>query len=713
MISKKIYQKALAILLVFSTLLSFPVIVYAQNNGEFQIKIVQTNDIHARVQENAKSGIIGMEKLASIIDSYTANADIDLVLDSGDLFHGQPIATLTQGESIAKLAKACGYDAMTAGNHDWSYGKDRLKELCNIANVTMLMGNVVEDETGNRFFDEEFYTESVEINGKELKVGVFGAIDPKIKKSTTPSNVEGLTFLDHVAYANEAAAELRSQGCDVVIALSHTYFPKELAAKVSGVDLWLAGHEHIQIDEEVTDADGVKTRVIESGYYLYSLSLIEISGTIDNNGNAENLNIKVTPMTYADTSEYKSKEAVTTVMNEITAAQEEKLGEKVGSTPATLNGVWEDLRIDQQNLGNVVTDAYLLETGADVAFENAGGIRASVEAGDVTYGDIIGISPYGNYVVTKKITGAALKEIMEATLEIQLECIEANNSGDYDAWPQYSGSYLQFGGMTVTFDPNEKEGNRVLSITVQGEPLDEQKLYTAATNNYVAVSSYYPQLAEAEEVGQFIACDEILVRFFSQSDEKIAESVNSKRLLKENVFVDVPQNAYYYNSVKYVFENGLMSGISETEFAPDMNITRGMFVTALYRMESEPKITAECTFTDVPTDTYYADAAAWANSNKIVQGYSDIEFAPNENITREQIAAIIYRYATFKGYDVSINGEMSYLDSNDISSCAKNAVIWNVDNGIMYGNGDNTFSPKTNTTRAQAAAVFERIAAKY
>ena len=538
MTTKKLYQKALAILLVFSMLLSLHVSVYAENNGEFTIKIVHTNDIHARAAENAKSAIIGMEKLGGIIDSYTAGADMDLVLDSGDLFHGQPIATLVQGESVAQLVKACGYDAMTAGNHDWSYGKDRLKELCNIADISMLSGNVVEDETGNKFFDKEFYTESVTVDEKELKVGIFGVIDPQIRKSTTPSNVEGLTFTDTAEYANKAAAELKAQDCDIVIALSHTYAPDELAAKVSGVDLWLAGHEHLQIDKEVTDAVGAKTRVIESGYYLYSLSTISISGTLDENGDAQNLTIAATPMTYADTSEYQGKDSVTAVMNEITASQSEKLNEKVGSTPVNLNGVWEDLRIYQQNLGNVVTDAYLLETGADVAFENAGGIRASIAAGDVTYGDIISVSPYGNYVVTKEITGAQLKEIVETTLQIQSECIAANDGGDYDAWPQSSGSYLQFGGMTVIYDPSKENGSRVLSIKVQGEPLDEAKLYTVATNNYVAVSSYYPQLAEAEEKGQFTACDEILVRFFKQSDEKIAESINSERLFTRSADIE-------------------------------------------------------------------------------------------------------------------------------------------------------------------------------
>ena len=124
---------------------------------DFCIKIVHTNDIHARVEENAKSGIIGMSKLKTAIDNYTNDGDMDLVVDSGDLFHGQSIATLVQGESIAKLVKACGYDAMTAGNHDWNYGKDKLKELAGLSGLEMLTGNVV-DKEGQPFFDNYYYT---------------------------------------------------------------------------------------------------------------------------------------------------------------------------------------------------------------------------------------------------------------------------------------------------------------------------------------------------------------------------------------------------------------------------------------------------------------------------------------------------------------------------------------------------------------------------
>lgn len=525
----KLVSVILSAFLVFSAL-SAAVSAAETEYDDFNIRLVHTNDIHARVQEDSKSGIIGMPKLGSIINDFTSDADMDLVLDSGDLFHGQPIATLVRGESVAQLVRACGYDAMTVGNHDWSYDKDRLKKLCNIADLTMLTGNVISDDSGSKFFDEEFYTESITVDGKELKVGVFGVVDPKIKSSTTPSNVEGLTFIDSVKYANEAATNLKQQNCDIIIALTHTYFPDELASQVNGVDLWLAGHEHIQMDKIVTTPNGKQTRVIESGYYLYGASLLTLTGSLDKNGDVVNLHIDNETVDYRKAANYSDNEEVAAVLSDILAEQQVKLGEVVGSTPEYLDGIWEDLRIDETNLGRAVTDSYLLATGADVAFENAGGIRASVNAGDVTYSDILGVSPYGNYIVTKQITGKELKEIFEISLEIQMQCREANDSGIYDAWPQSSGSYLQAGGAEVYYDCKEKEGSRVSLIKVGGEDLEEDRLYTVASNNYVVVSEYYPQLAGAEETGEYCACEEALIAYFSQDVDEISKSINTPRL---------------------------------------------------------------------------------------------------------------------------------------------------------------------------------------
>lgn len=511
-----------------------------EQNTEFTIKIVHTNDIHARVEENAGSSIIGMSKLKSVIDDFTDDADMDLVLDSGDLFHGQSIATLVQGESIARLVKACEYDAMTAGNHDWNYGKDRLKELADMADVEMLTGNVV-DESGNQFFDNSYYIESVDKNGENLKVGVFGVIDPSIYNSTSPANVEGLTFTDSVEYSKTAATELKNQGCDIVIALTHTIDPVGLAESVNDVDLWLAGHEHIDINTTVTTPDGSKSYVIEDGYYLYQAGLIELDCEIDSDGDVVDISCNREICDYTKAAVYEDDPQVSAVLEEINSEESVILDEVVGVSPAELNGDWYSLRIDETNLGRAVTDAYLLETGADIAFENAGGIRASVAKGDVTYGDIIGVSPYGNYIVTKQITGKELLEVLETSIEIQKNNISAYEIGDDGGWPSNSGSYLQAGGITVEYNLALDYGNRVLSVKVGNEPLDKDKLYTVAMNNFLAVSSDYPQFAQADETGEYSACDEALIEYFKQDENITLSSVTTERMIKtDKVNPEIP-----------------------------------------------------------------------------------------------------------------------------------------------------------------------------
>ena len=518
----------------------------------FDVKIVHTNDIHARVEEDDYNQVIGMDRLSGIAQTFTEGADGSLMLDSGDTFHGQPIATLVKGESVAKLMKACGYDAMTTGNHDWSYGKERLKELGGIANVKILSGNI-KNADGTSFFDTDELIKEITKNGKTLKIGVFGVSDPEMKNKTTPSNVEGLDFQDAVAYAKREAATLKAEGCDVVIALSHTLDPKNVAAQVDGVDLWLCGHEHIELSESVTTPDGSKTYVSESGHYLNSVGLIDLNCTMDEDGSVH-VDYEKTSVDYEEAQNYPKDASVTAVLDTIKAENETALNRVIGTSPVELDGVWEHIRIGQTNLGNVITDAYLLATGADIAFENAGGIRASIAAGTVTYRDVINVSPYGNYVVTKKLTGTQIKEMLETSLTIQKNCIVANDSG----------SYLQVGGIIVRFDPAQPAGERVLSVQKDGQELNDTKEYTVAVNNYLAGSDSYPQLANAAEIGEYSCCEELLIQFFEQGSDAVTASATKQNMIqttKETVKPEQPE------AVKTEQESGTKTSVKSPKTA--------------------------------------------------------------------------------------------------------------------------------------------------
>ena len=180
----------------------------------------------------------------------------------------------------------------------------------------------------------------------------------------------------------------------------------------------------------------------------------------------------------------------------------------------------------------------------------------------------------------------------------------------------------------------------------------------------------------------------------------------------ENPFTDVKENDWYYADVEYAVENGLFNGTSATAFAPNGIITRAMMVTVLYRAEGEPAVNKSIPFADVDMGAYYANAVIWAKQNGIVNGVSETEFAPNDNITREQIAAIMHRYAQYKGYDVSVGENtniLSYDDFDSISEYAIASMQYACGSGLMKGKTASTLNPKDNATRAEIAAILHRF----
>ncbi len=175
------------------------------------------------------------------------------------------------------------------------------------------------------------------------------------------------------------------------------------------------------------------------------------------------------------------------------------------------------------------------------------------------------------------------------------------------------------------------------------------------------------------------------------------------------LYSDVASDDWFDEAVRYVTERGIMIGISEDEFAPNMPLTRGMFVTVLHRIEGTPEESEEPTFGDVSDDAWYYEAVKWGQKHNIIYGYSDEEYGPNDRITREQMAAIIYRYAAYKGINTDVEGEASYTDSQSITNYAKPAVKWVSDKGFMQGDPDGSFRPLDNASRAETAQVIMNV----
>lgn len=229
---------------------------------------------------------------------------------------------------------------------------------------------------------------------------------------------------------------------------------------------------------------------------------------------------------------------------------------------------------------------------------------------------------------------------------------------------------------TVTITPNE--GYRIAKILVNGKEVEISDKLTGLKSS-----------------------DEVVVTF-----EQIPETETQKPTVS---FTDVQPTDWYAEAVTYAVENGLFQGTSATTFAPNANMNRAMLVTVLYRMSGEQS-KADAAFSDVAQDAWYAEAVAWAKTNGIVSGTSATQFAPNQNVTREQMAAILYRYAQYKGQETSTDqsGLEHFTDVNTVSSYAVPAMNWAVQNGLISGTSTTTLTPTGNATRAQVATILMR-----
>lgn len=646
---KKNIFKPISLVISVSLLATMcPMQIFAEEQTQEQdttIQIVHTNDIHGYYTET-KNGTLGFAVLKSIVDQEGA----DLVLDMGDTFHGQAFATINEGSSIAQLMKEVGYDAVTPGNHDWSYGAERLKELEKIGGFPILAANVT-TLNGDDFFEQNYLVKEVTADdGTKLKVGVVGVIDDEFYRSTASDNIAGLTFEEEAQEATKIAQYLNDvEKCDIVLAMTHQSNCEEFIANIKGIDAVLAGHEHIVMDESYPDSEGKLVPVVEAGYYMNNIGVMEL--TLD----AESKEIvSVDERFYTMENDIAENEQVKESISEIEKQQQVTLSQAIGYTENAYPYSWEDVRIAQQDIGKLVTESYMEFTGADVAFENAGGIRAGLDAGDITYQDVISISPYGNVVVTKKLTGKEIIDILNQSLAIGKACDDvytiqkeavAKGEDPYQySWPEDSGSYLQFSGIDV----ETNENGQIISAKINGTDVNEKEMYVVAMNNYLGESDLYTALPAAGVEQEFGTCEQALIKYI-RNRNNVNEAEGSAEASQEPLtrgevvqLLMTAADAYQPNLQK----TDIIKGYDDGTLHEDMKATKLEALIMLNRAFGTLPESSNSSHTLSVDD--FTDIPVWAKSEMedvlqsgIVEATANGLFHPNETIDAEQMEMYI------------------------------------------------------------------------
>lgn len=452
------------------------------------ITILHTNDTHARAVED--SPIMGYAKVAGIADKYRKDNPNTLLLDGGDAIHGTTFATLVNGESVVKVMNEMGYDAIVPGNHEFNYGWEHLVKLSKDLNFPMISANVKKKD-GTGLFDPYIIKE---VDG--VKLGIIALTTPETAYKTNPKNVEGIQFTDPSDEMQKYVNELRSK-VDVIVALAHigqddsdTDNTFDVVDEVDGIDVYIDGHSHTILEDGIVADNG--TLIASAGEYTKYVGVVDL--WVDG---GDVVKKSASLIDEKEAAGIAPNEKVAALVGSITKEQAPILDEVVANIGTDLEGAREKVRTGETNLGDLIADALREVSGADVALTNGGGIRASIEKGEVTKGEVITVLPFGNQIVTLNVKGEDLIAALENGVK---------------SYPEASGGFPQISGFTFKIDPSKEAGNRVHSVMVGGKAIDPEATYSLATNDFTSIGGdEYDMFKKYNQAGMYGSLDEALI----------------------------------------------------------------------------------------------------------------------------------------------------------------------------------------------------------
>ena len=519
---KMLYLKKPFLAFVLVLALAVPAIASAHD-----LVIYHTNDVHGYAfEERGSEGQltrIGYDRLKAIIDADPTPRK--LLLDAGDVLHGQAFATARRGEFSAIVLSLMGYDAIATGNHDFDYGYERLLELSAKYRLNFLSANV--SYASGKAKGETILPPYRVRSWNDFKVGIFGLATPTTVTTTGPLNVEGLVIKDPIETARAVVKRLKREGVDLIVAVTHmgsepycVPMSQTVAEQVPGIDIIIDGHSHSTVAARVKRADGSSALVASAGSYFENVGRI----TVNRSARGE---LSISARTLAASSfevELAPHDpAMRQAMNALKVELDKEMNLVVMKAPFDLDGARVRVRSSSTNLGRIICAAIAEATDADAAFMNSGTVRNSIQAGDVTKGQLLSVMPYGNYIYLIEISG---KDLLEAL--------------NFGLGQTGSGAFPQLWGIEIVArttelvgsDGTRKEALTVDSATIGGKPLDPEATYTLAINDFIHSGGDGYEVFTKYDYREFETLEEVFRAFVTEKDSATLQSISDASVME-------------------------------------------------------------------------------------------------------------------------------------------------------------------------------------
>lgn len=693
--------------------------------ADFSLTILHTNDTHASLKEAPKRATLVKQLRAA------AGNENSLLVDAGDVFSGSLYFNEFEGQADLAMMNYMGYDAMTFGNHEFDLGSSdeghqALANFVQGADFPFVSANV--DFSADAKFDglQNFvYSEAAEdgqiysgmikeINGE--KVGVFGLTT---EETPSISSTGAIEFSSYIDAAEEAVAAFEAAGVNKVIALTHLGYNDSadfdndiLLSEVPGIDVIVGGHSHTELLAPVVrtnSTSGDPVVIVQAGATNKYLGELDVTFDAEGVVQTQAGTLHLVANAAADA---EATELLQPFKDQVDLRSQESIGATAGVVLSATRNTVASVRSAETNLGNLITDGMLagakkVDPDTVIALQNGGGIRTSIGTGDITYGEVISVLPFGNSLAIMNLTGKEIKDALEISVK---------------SYPAESGGFLQVSGLQFVFDPSRDVGKRVVSANVMNEdgtldPLRDTQYYKVATNAFTAQGGDgYTVFATAYADGRV---SEPGVADYQMFIDEARKAGTVRPFLEGRIttvlpFKDVTLLDWEYPYVNDLFARQVMTGTSTNTFSPDMVLPRWQVASMMVRLLNLPTNVPEdqkAPFTDIanlPVKHQNEIHALYAKG--LISGTTETTFNPTGSIKRSHFALMMNNVFTTNYFQPKEHTTAPFSDVSKLPQLEQDA-IWNMyTNGIISGYPNGTFKPAGTTTRAEAARIFSMFA---